>query len=100
MKMVLSLQHELLPKTLHAEHPSKQIEWEGSGLSLLQQARAWPRDASRVRRAGVSSFGISGTNAHVVVEEAPSPAARRVERRGDLGRSQLEAADAAVGVWP
>ena len=74
MKMVLSLQHEVLPKTLHAEHPSEQIEWEGSGLSLLQEARAWPRDASRVRRAGVSSFGISGTNAHVVLEEAPARA--------------------------
>src|SRR5262245_40035571 len=74
MKMVLSLQHELLPKTLHAEHPSEQIEWEGSGLSLLQEARAWPRNASRVRRAGVSSFGISGTNAHVVLEEAPARA--------------------------
>ena len=72
IKMVLSLQHELLPKTLHAERPSEQIEWEGSGLSLLQEARAWPRDASRVRRAGVSSFGISGTNAHVVLEEAPA----------------------------
>ncbi|WP_280706433.1 type I polyketide synthase [Bradyrhizobium sp. BR13661] len=72
MKMVLALRHEVLPKTLHAEHPSSQIEWEGSGLSLLQQARAWPRDASRVRRAGVSSFGISGTNAHFVIEEAPA----------------------------
>jgi len=72
IKMVLALQHEMLPKTLHAEHPSKQIEWEGSGLSLLQETRAWPRDASRVRRAGVSSFGISGTNAHVVLEEAPA----------------------------
>ncbi len=45
---------------------------QGSGLSLLQEARPWPRDASRVRRAGVSSFGISGTNAHVVLEEAPA----------------------------
>ncbi len=74
MKMVLSLRHEVLPKTLHAERPSEQIEWEGSGLSLLQEARAWPREASRVRRAGVSSFGISGTNAHVVLEEAPARA--------------------------
>src|SRR6201987_5599582 len=74
MKMVLSLQHEVLPKTLHAERPSEQIEWQGSGLSLLQEARPWPRDASRVRRAGVSSFGISGTNAHVVLEEAPARA--------------------------
>jgi pimaricinolide synthase PimS1 len=72
MKMVLALRHEVLPKTLHADHPSSQIEWEGSGLSLLQQARAWPRDAAHVRRAGVSSFGISGTNAHVVIEEAPT----------------------------
>ncbi|WP_426410337.1 SDR family NAD(P)-dependent oxidoreductase [Bradyrhizobium ganzhouense] len=71
MKMVLALRHEVLPKTLHAEHPSRRIEWEGSGLSLLQQARAWPREAAHVRRAGVSSFGISGTNAHVVIEEAP-----------------------------
>src|SRR5271154_5767822 len=72
MKMVLALRHEVLPKTLHAERPSGRIEWEGSGLSLLQEARAWPRSASRVRRAGVSSFGISGTNAHVVLEEAPA----------------------------
>ncbi|WP_276575476.1 type I polyketide synthase, partial [Bradyrhizobium monzae] len=72
MKMVLALRHEVLPKTLHAEHPSHQIEWEGSGLSLLQQARAWPREAAHVRRAGVSAFGISGTNAHMVIEEAPA----------------------------
>ena len=74
MKMVLALRHEVMPKTLHAERPSERIEWEGSGLSLLQEARAWPRSASRVRRAGVSSFGISGTNAHVVLEEAPARA--------------------------
>ena len=72
MKMVLALGHEVMPKTLHAERPSERIEWQGSGLALLQEARAWPRSASRVRRAGVSSFGISGTNAHVVLEEAPA----------------------------
>ena len=99
IKMVLSLQHEHLPKTLHAERPSEQIEWGGSGLSLLQAARAWPRDASRVRRAGVSSFGISGTNAHVVLEEAPARVGRRRdERRGDRGRSNAEAVDTAVGL--
>ncbi|MFF5449608.1 type I polyketide synthase, partial [Streptomyces sp. NPDC012888] len=73
MKMVLALQHGVLPKTLHAEEPSPHIEWEGSGLALLQEARAWER-GERVRRAGVSSFGLSGTNAHVVIEEAPEPA--------------------------
>ena len=87
--MVLALRHEVLPKTLHAEHPSKQIEWEGSGLSLLQEARAWPREASRVRRAGVSSFGISGTNAHVVLEEAPArPEAISIAPNGDEAASQ------------
>ncbi|HET6346229.1 MAG TPA: beta-ketoacyl synthase N-terminal-like domain-containing protein, partial [Myxococcota bacterium] len=71
MKMVLALQQERLPKTLHAETPSSHIAWDGSGLSLLQEARAWPRRAGRRRRAGVSSFGVSGTNAHAIVEEAP-----------------------------
>ena len=75
MKIVLSLLHETLPRTLHAEEPSPHIKWEDSGLRLLQQARPWPRGA-RTRRAGVSSFGISGTNAHLVLEEAPpAPAA-------------------------
>ncbi|HEY2418788.1 MAG TPA: type I polyketide synthase, partial [Steroidobacteraceae bacterium] len=74
MKMVLSMQHEVLPKTLHSDRPSKHIAWEGSGLSLLQQARAWPRGAARPRRAGVSAFGFSGTNVHVVLEEAPARA--------------------------
>ena len=72
MKMVLALRHEVLPKTLHAGTPSRHIAWQGSGLSLLQEARPWRREALRVRRAGVSSFGISGTNAHVVLEEAPA----------------------------
>ena len=92
IKMVLSLQHELLPKTLHAERPSEQIEWEGSGLSLLQEARPWPRDASRVRRAGVSSFGISGTNAHVVLEEAPAREATVGSSRESNGAAIAEEA--------
>ncbi len=71
MKMVQSLVHERLPKTLHAERPSEHVAWEGSGLALLQEARPWPRRDARQRRAGVSAFGISGTNAHVVLEEAP-----------------------------
>ncbi|MEV6174972.1 amino acid adenylation domain-containing protein [Streptomyces sp. NPDC051954] len=70
MKMVLALQHETLPQTLHADEPSPHIPWESSGLALLREPRPWPR-GERIRRAGVSSFGISGTNAHVVVEEAP-----------------------------
>jgi len=71
IKMVLALQHEQLPKTLHAETPSEHIAWQGSGLSLLLESRPWPRRAGRPRRAGVSGFGVSGTNAHVILEETP-----------------------------
>ncbi|HEY6877746.1 MAG TPA: beta-ketoacyl synthase N-terminal-like domain-containing protein, partial [Polyangiales bacterium] len=81
IKMVLALKHEQLPKTLHAEEPSRKIDWEGSGLALLQQARAWPHREGHVRRAGVSSFGISGTNAHVILEESPARALATSERK-------------------
>ncbi|MGY0056309.1 SDR family NAD(P)-dependent oxidoreductase [Streptomyces sp. LZ34] len=70
IKVVLALRHETLPRTLHAARPSRHVDWDGSGLRLLREPVAWPSGA-RVRRAGVSAFGISGTNAHVVVEEAP-----------------------------
>ncbi|MCP4921685.1 MAG: type I polyketide synthase, partial [Proteobacteria bacterium] len=79
MKMVLSLQHEALPRTLHADEASPHIAWEGSGLALLQEARPWLREPGQVRRAGISSFGVSGTNAHVVLEEAPSQSQSQVQ---------------------
>ncbi|WP_326661117.1 HAD-IIIC family phosphatase [Streptomyces sp. NBC_00385] len=70
IKAVLSLEHERLPATLHAETPTEQIDWAAGGLELCGGPRPWPRGA-RTRRAGVSAFGISGTNAHVILEEAP-----------------------------
>ncbi|MEV6318747.1 SDR family NAD(P)-dependent oxidoreductase [Streptomyces sp. NPDC051776] len=72
IKVVQSLRHQTLPRTLHVGTPSRHVEWEGSGLRLLQEPVAWTATGERVRRAGVSAFGISGTNAHVIVEEAPS----------------------------
>ncbi|MFD9389919.1 SDR family NAD(P)-dependent oxidoreductase [Streptomyces sp. NPDC060000] len=71
IKVVQSLRHRTLPATLHARTPSRHVDWEDSGLRLLQEARPWTVTGDRVRRAGVSAFGISGTNAHVIVEEAP-----------------------------
>ncbi|MGW1957725.1 SDR family NAD(P)-dependent oxidoreductase [Streptomyces sp. NPDC001920] len=73
IKVVQSLRHHTLPRTLHADTPSRHVDWAGSGLSLLREEVAWPASTQRVRRAGVSAFGISGTNAHVIVEEAPAP---------------------------
>ncbi|WP_310777903.1 non-ribosomal peptide synthetase/type I polyketide synthase [Mycobacterium sp. Z3061] len=72
IKMVLALQHERLPQTLHARMPNEHIDWDAGRLSLLQQSQPWPHDRAHVRRAGVSSFGISGTNAHLILQEAPT----------------------------
>ncbi|AGL16004.1 type I polyketide synthase [Actinoplanes sp. N902-109] len=74
MKMVLALQNQQLPRTLHASNPTPHVDWTAGEVELLQEPRAWPV-SERVRRAGVSAFGISGTNAHVILEEAPVVAA-------------------------
>ncbi|WSK75640.1 type I polyketide synthase [Amycolatopsis sp. NBC_01286] len=72
LKVVLALRHRTQPATLHADPPSSQVDWTGGGVEVLTENRPWPADGERPRRAGVSAFGISGTNAHVVVEEAPA----------------------------
>ncbi|MER5651361.1 SDR family NAD(P)-dependent oxidoreductase, partial [Streptosporangium sp. NPDC002524] len=95
IKMVMAMRHGVLPRTLHADEPSPHVDWSSGAVSLLTEAREWPRNAG-ARRAAVSSFGMSGTNAHVIVEEGPE-AAEVAEGQRAAGPVPLVVSGRSVG---
>lgn len=89
LKVLACFQHDALPATLHCNPPNPHIAWEGMNVEVVDRLTPWPPRAARPRRAGVSAFGLSGTNAHVVLEEPPTGEGSRATERAAPSASAL-----------
>ncbi|KAI0540452.1 polyketide synthase [Xylaria digitata] len=89
LKVVLSMQNNSLPKTLHISQPTTAVDWKSANMELALENQPWLPSNNRLRRAGVSAFGIGGTNAHIIVEEPPGPA---IEDPGSVTSTTFPAA--------